>query len=81
MRKKGIASIIFAAGYGSRMKGFYGNKTLLPLIPGARSYEGERPLIIEVIKNLPTGPKALVLNYRKDEVICATRGKDIACLI
>ena len=67
------ASIIFAAGYGSRMKGFSGNKTLLPLIPGSNPFEGEYPIIFEIIGNLPGGPKALVIHHRKDEVIKVTR--------
>ena len=67
------ASIIFAAGYGSRMEGFSGNKTLLPLIPGSSPFEGEYPIISEIISSLPTGPKALVVHHRKDEVIGVTR--------
>ena len=67
------ASIIFAAGYGSRMKGFSGNKTLLPLMPGSNPFEGEYPIINEIISSLPTGPKALVIHHRKDEVIRVTR--------
>jgi len=67
------ASIIFAAGYGSRMKDFSGNKTLLPLIPGPNPFEGEYPIIFEIIGNLPRGPKALVIHHRKDEVIKVTR--------
>jgi bifunctional UDP-N-acetylglucosamine pyrophosphorylase/glucosamine-1-phosphate N-acetyltransferase len=67
------ASIIFAAGYGSRMKGYSGNKTLLPLLPGSSHFAGEHPLILEIINNLPSGPKAVVVHYKKDEVIEATR--------
>lgn len=67
------ASIIFAAGYGSRMKGFSGNKTLLPLVPGSNPFEGEYPIISQVIDSLPRGPKALVINHRRDEVIAVTR--------
>jgi len=67
------ASIIFAAGYGSRMRGFSGNKTLLPLTPGSNPFEGEYPIILEVIRNLPRGPKALVIHHGKDEVITVTR--------
>lgn len=73
MQEVSVASIIFAAGYGSRMEGFSGNKILLPLIPGSNPFEGEYPIIIEIIKNLPRGPKALVIHHRKDEVIKATR--------
>jgi bifunctional UDP-N-acetylglucosamine pyrophosphorylase/glucosamine-1-phosphate N-acetyltransferase len=67
------ASIIFTAGYGSRMRGFSGNKTLLPLIPGSNPFEGEYPIIFEVVRNLPRGPKALVIHHKKDEVIRVTR--------
>jgi len=66
------ASIIFAAGYGSRMKGFSGNKTLLPLLPGSNPFEGECPIIFEIVKNLPKGPKALVIHHKKEEVIKVT---------
>ena len=67
------ASIIFAAGFGTRMKGFSGNKTLLPLVPGRDSYTGDCPIVSEIVKNLPEGPKALVVHHRKDQVIEATR--------
>lgn len=73
MQEMEAASIIFAAGYGSRMRGFSGNKTLLPLIPGQNPFEGQHPIISEVISSLPTGPKALVIHHGKDEVITATR--------
>jgi bifunctional UDP-N-acetylglucosamine pyrophosphorylase/glucosamine-1-phosphate N-acetyltransferase len=67
------ASIIFTAGYGSRMRGFSGNKTLLPLIPASNPFEGEYPIIFEVVRNLPRGPKALVIHHKKDELIRVTR--------
>ena len=67
-----IASIIFAAGKGSRMKGLERNKTLLPLIPGRSAFEGSHPILLNIINNLPPGPKALVINYQKEEVIKAT---------
>jgi len=73
MQEVTAASIIFAAGYGSRMRGFSGNKTLLPLMPGSNPFEGEHPIILEIIRNLPRGPKALVMHHRKDEVIKVTR--------
>lgn len=79
MQELQAASIIFAAGYGSRMKGYSGNKTLLPLLPGSSPFAGECPLILEIIRNLPRGPKAVVIHYRKDEVIEATRGLGIDC--
>ena len=73
MRKDVItASIIFAAGKGSRMKGFEGNKTLLPLVPGNSGFEGRRPILLHILGKLPPGPKALVVNHRKEEVIKAT---------
>jgi bifunctional UDP-N-acetylglucosamine pyrophosphorylase / glucosamine-1-phosphate N-acetyltransferase len=68
------ASIIFAAGKGSRMKGYDGNKTLLPLVEGKSIFEGSRPILLGIIDTLPSGPKALVVNYKKEEVIRATGG-------
>jgi bifunctional UDP-N-acetylglucosamine pyrophosphorylase / glucosamine-1-phosphate N-acetyltransferase len=72
------ASIIFAAGYGSRMKGFSGNKVLLPLIPESDSFRGRHPIIVEIIGNLPPGSKALVVHHRSEDVIRATRGLDVS---
>jgi len=69
-----IASVIFAAGKGSRMKGYEGNKTLLPLIAEGSAFQGRRPILLRIIKNLPPGPKALVVNYKKEDVIRATGG-------
>ena len=66
------ASVIFAAGRGSRMKGYEGNKTLLPLIAGDESFKGSRPMLIEVLSNLPSGSKAIVVNYKKEDVIAQT---------
>lgn len=77
MQEVRVASIIFAAGYGSRMKGFSGNKTILPLIPVSNPFNGKHPIIFEIIKNLPKGPKALVLHHKREEVVRATRDLDI----
>jgi bifunctional UDP-N-acetylglucosamine pyrophosphorylase / glucosamine-1-phosphate N-acetyltransferase len=71
------ASIIFAAGKGSRMKSYEGNKTLLPLVPGKSAFEGTQPILIRIIGNLPPGPKAVVVNYKKEDVISATRGHNL----
>jgi bifunctional N-acetylglucosamine-1-phosphate-uridyltransferase/glucosamine-1-phosphate-acetyltransferase GlmU-like protein len=60
------------------MIGYSGNKTLLPLVPGESVYEGSRPLILEVLDNLPAGPKGIVVNYREEEVRCATEGRGIS---
>lgn len=65
-------SLILAAGKGSRMKGFDGNKTLLPLLPAGSPYEGERPILLNILDNLPPGPRALVVNHKKSEVIKTT---------
>ena len=54
------------------MKEYDGNKTLLPLIPEGSPYRGTRPILVEIIKNLPSGPKALVVNYKKEDMIEAT---------
>ncbi len=68
-----VASVVFAAGRGSRMVGFEGNKTLLPLKPSLSSvYEGEAPLLLEVLKNLPPGPRGIVVHHRAQDVRRAT---------
>jgi bifunctional UDP-N-acetylglucosamine pyrophosphorylase/glucosamine-1-phosphate N-acetyltransferase len=67
------ASIIFAAGKGSRMKDFDGNKTLLPLRAAQSPFEGSHPILIQILNCLPPGPKALVINYKKEDVIEVTR--------
>jgi bifunctional UDP-N-acetylglucosamine pyrophosphorylase/glucosamine-1-phosphate N-acetyltransferase len=66
------ASIIMAAGRGSRMKGYEGNKTLLPLIKGKTIFEGERPILRHIFEHLPQGPKALIVNHSKEAVMEAT---------
>jgi bifunctional UDP-N-acetylglucosamine pyrophosphorylase/glucosamine-1-phosphate N-acetyltransferase len=71
------ASIILAAGRGSRMKAFEGNKTLLPLVPGRSPYEGTHPILLQLLRSLPPGPKAVVVHYRKEDVMAATRGLDL----
>jgi len=73
MAKCAVASIILAAGRGSRMKGFEGNKTLLPLIPSGTAFQGDHPILLHIIESLPPGPKAVVVNHKKDEVLEATR--------
>ena len=69
-----VASIIMAAGRGSRMKGYDGNKTLLPLVPGSSVFVGSHPILMHLMENLPAGPKALIVNHRKDEVMAITQG-------
>jgi len=71
------ASLILAAGRGSRMKEYSGSKTLLPLVPGSSPLTGTRPIILEILKNLPPGPKAVVVNHKKEDVIKATKGYDL----
>ena len=68
-----VASIIMAAGRGSRMKGYEGNKTLLPLVPCTSVFDGRHPIIIHLMENLPAGPRALIVNHRKDLVMDTTR--------
>ena len=75
--KGNVAAIIMAAGCGSRMKGYAGNKTLLPLIPGATAFEGERPLLLHLMEQLPGGPKAVVVNHCREDVIQATRDQSV----
>jgi bifunctional UDP-N-acetylglucosamine pyrophosphorylase/glucosamine-1-phosphate N-acetyltransferase len=68
-----VASIIMAAGRGSRMQGYDGNKTLLPLVPGKSVFVGNQPILVHLMENLPAGPKALVVNHCKDQVMAVTR--------
>ncbi len=67
-----IAGIILAAGKGSRMLGFEGNKTLLPLLPVSSPYSGNRPMLLEVLDNLPKGPKGIVVHHFAEAVRAAT---------
>ena len=70
---KKIASLVFAAGKGSRMKGYDGNKTLLPLVPGGDDvFHGTHLILLSILDKLPTGPKALVINHKKEDVIKVT---------
>jgi bifunctional UDP-N-acetylglucosamine pyrophosphorylase/glucosamine-1-phosphate N-acetyltransferase len=73
MEKRPVASIVMAAGRGSRMKGFEGNKTLLPLVPAGTPFQGSHPILLHIIRSLPPGPKALVVNHKKEEVMETTR--------
>jgi bifunctional UDP-N-acetylglucosamine pyrophosphorylase/glucosamine-1-phosphate N-acetyltransferase len=74
-----IASLVFAAGRGSRMKDVETNKTLLPLVPGKPVTDREKshPIIYEIIKNLPPGPKAVVVHYKQDDVRKITEGLNL----
>ena len=74
-----IASIIMAAGRGSRMTGYEGNKTLLPLRPGTSTFEGSHPILLHLLENLPAGQKALIVNHCKEDVITQTRHLDVTC--
>lgn len=67
-----VASVILAAGRGSRMKDFNGNKTLLPLTPNGSPFKGSNLILIQIIQSLPPGPKAIVVNYNKQAVMDAT---------
>jgi len=72
------ASVILAAGRGSRMSRYGGNKTLLPLLPsGASPWEGDHPILFHILEQLPPGPKALVVHHREEDVMAATRGLDL----
>ncbi len=71
--KKDIASIVMAAGRGSRFKPYTGNKTLLPLKPEGSVFEGQAPILLHIIDQLPSGPKAIVVNHCQDDVRRATR--------
>lgn len=73
MNHEHTASIIMAAGRGSRMKGYSCSKTLLPLIPRSSLYDGERPLLCHILDQLPPGPKAVIVNHCKNDVMAATQ--------
>ncbi len=73
MKELPVATIILAAGRGSRMKGHEGNKTLLPLIPGESPFRGTYPMLIHILDSLPRGPKAIVVHHGKKDVMEATR--------
>jgi len=72
-----IASIIMAAGRGSRMKGYAGNKTLLPLMPGNSVFEGTHLILHHLLANMPVGPKTLIVHHCKADVTAATCHLDI----
>jgi bifunctional UDP-N-acetylglucosamine pyrophosphorylase/glucosamine-1-phosphate N-acetyltransferase len=73
-----IAAIILAAGRGSRMKAYGGNKTLLPLIPGETPFQGTYPMLIHILNSLPWGPKAIVVHHGKKDVMEATQSLDVS---
>jgi bifunctional UDP-N-acetylglucosamine pyrophosphorylase/glucosamine-1-phosphate N-acetyltransferase len=56
------------------MKSFNGNKTLMPLVPDNSPFEGARPILLQIVDSLPSGPKAVIVNHKKQDVIEATRG-------
>ena len=70
--KKSVTSIIMAAGRGSRMKGYEGNKTLLPLEPEKSVFNGRTPIVMHLMENLPQGPKVLIVNHCKEEIKTVT---------
>ena len=55
------------------MMGFEGNKTLLPLVSGQSPLEGSHPILLNILQNLPPGPRAVVVNHKKEDVIHATQ--------
>lgn len=71
------ASLILAAGRGSRMSGYEGNKTLLPLIPLESPYRGTHPILSHILKELPAGNRAIIVNHRKEDIMNATRGSGL----
>jgi len=77
-KEKPVASIIMAAGRGSRMKGYDGNKTLLPLIPERGPFDGHWPILKNILNNLPTGPKCIIVRHKKDQVMEASKGHRIS---
>ena len=67
-----------AAGKGSRMIGFEGNKTLLPLVPEYSPFKGTHPILLHILDNLPPGPKALVVHHGKKDVLEATKAMNLS---
>jgi bifunctional UDP-N-acetylglucosamine pyrophosphorylase/glucosamine-1-phosphate N-acetyltransferase len=59
------------------MEGFDGNKTLMPLVPDQSPFDGTRPILLQIVDSLPAGPKAVIVHYKKQDVIEATRGLDL----
>ncbi|MBN2033553.1 MAG: NTP transferase domain-containing protein [Deltaproteobacteria bacterium] len=75
---KPIGSIVMAAGRGSRMRNFEGNKTLLPLVPLSSPLQGTQPILLHILSSLPLGPKALIVKHAKEAVMEATRFLGVA---
>ena len=76
-REMETAAVIMAAGRGSRMQGYEGNKTLLPLIPVSSAFQGRHPILHHILENLPAGPKALIVHHCREDVVAATREAEI----
>lgn len=55
------------------MKGYAGNKTLLPLVPEEDPCRGEISILSHILTHLPPGPRVVVVNHAKEDVIAATR--------
>jgi len=55
------------------MKGYAGNKTLLPLVPDDGPYKGQVPILSHILSQLPSGPRVIVVHHAKEEVMAATR--------
>ncbi|GEM_PF-170693 len=69
-----VTSLILAAGRGSRMKDYDGNKALLPLIPQNGPYRGTHTILENIVQNLPQGHRIAVVHHRKEDVIsCAAK--------
>lgn len=77
MNDSTTGSIILAAGRGSRMKGFEGNKTLLPLIPEGSPFKGREPILLHILFALPPGPRAVVVHHDEEAVMEVTGGMGI----
>lgn len=68
-----VISVVMAAGRGSRMNAFDGNKTLLPLVPEKGLFEGREPILVHVLRSLPRGGKAVIVHHRAEDVMAATQ--------
>ncbi len=72
MKDSIAGSVILAAGRGSRMKGFAGNKTLLPLVPAESAFIGSEPFLLHILQTLPPGPRAIVVHHEEEAVVKVT---------
>jgi bifunctional UDP-N-acetylglucosamine pyrophosphorylase/glucosamine-1-phosphate N-acetyltransferase len=47
-------------------------------VPHKSPWEGSRPMLMNILDSLPSGPKAVVVHHRKEDVIQATRSLSLS---